>query len=91
MFRQGENSRKGAKDENGKRINAANDEITQFVRGYKAWQQSIKSKFKTCITSTFRYANMTMMFIWQSTKFPEQYKNKSIIAGVIDASSGCNN
>lgn len=83
-----ENNRKGAKDENGKRINAANDEITQFVRGYKAWQQSIKSKFKTCITSTFRYANMTMMFIWQSTKFPEQYKNKSIIAGVIDASSG---
>lgn len=83
-----ENNRKNAKDDNGKKINASTDEILTFIRDYRAWQQSIKSKFKTCITSTFRYANMTVMFIWQSTKFPEQYKNKSIIAGVIDSSSG---
>lgn len=83
-----ESNRKNAKDDNGRKINPSTDEVLTFIRDYRAWQQSIKSKFKTCITSTFRYANMTVMFIWQSTKFPEQYKNKSIIAGVIDSSSG---
>lgn len=83
-----EAKRKTEKDENGKRINPSTDDILQFINNYRTWQQSIKSKFKTCITSTFRYANMTTMFIWQSTKFPEQYKNKSVIAGVIDASAG---
>lgn len=83
-----ETKRKSEKDENGKKINQSTDEVIQFIRGYNEWKGIIKSKFKTCITSTFRYANITIMFIWQSTKFPEQYKNKSVIAGVIDASSG---
>lgn len=83
-----ETNRKAMKGPDGKKLNTTEDEVLQFIRTYRQWQQSIKSKFKTCITSTFRYSNMTIMFIWQSTKFPEQYKNKSIIASVIDASAG---
>lgn len=83
-----ETSRKAQKDENGKRINLAQDPAYLFIQDFRAWQAIIKSKFKTCITSTFRYSNMTVMFIWQSTQFPEKYKNDSVIASVIDGSSG---
>lgn len=83
-----EAARKGAKDSDGKKINLTNDDAYIFIQNYRQWLTIVASKFKTCVTSTFRYANMTTFFIWQSTKFPQQYERKSTIANVISASSG---
>lgn len=83
-----ETNRKAAKDENGKKIDLTKDPAYVFIQRYKSWLSIIRSNFKTCVTSTFGFANMTTFFIWQSTKFPEQYKNKSSLASVVDSASG---
>ena len=83
-----EAGRKAAKDENGKKINLVSDPAYVFIQNFRKWTSIITSKFKTCVTSTFGYANMTTFFVWQSTKFPEKYKSTSSIAKVVDGAAG---
>lgn len=88
ILNRAETERKQAKDEDGKKINLLNDEIYKFIQDYRKWTTKIESKFKTCVTSTFGYANMTNFFVWQSTQFPKMYTGKSSLAKVVDGAAG---
>lgn len=83
-----EAERKAAKGPDGKKIDLTQDETYKFIQNYRRWLTLIDSNFKTCVTSTFGFANMTVFFVWQSTMFPEKYKTVSTLAKIVAGASG---
>ena len=83
-----EANRKAAKDKKGKKIDLTKDETYKFIQDYRNWAELVTSNFKTCVSSTFGFANMTVFFVWQSTMFPEKYKTTSAIAKIVAGASG---
>lgn len=81
--------RESMKGPDGKKINASQDDACRFIKAYMRWRNVVRSKFKECMTSTFRYACMTVFFVWQTTKFPAQYTKGSILAEIVE-SAGAN-
>ena len=67
-----------------KSINYYNDSIWKFIDEYDRWRAILKDRMATALGSTFRKAEVTSIWIWQTTEFPYQYKGESIIAAAIN-------
>lgn len=67
-----------------KSINYYNDPIWKFIDEYDRWRAILKDRMATALGSTFRKAEVTSIWIWQTTEFPYQYKAESIVAAAIN-------
>lgn len=71
-----------------RKINYMHDEAWLFIEEYTKWRRIIQSKMATALGSTFRKAEITVVYIWQTTDFPDKYANDSIIAAAIKQDGG---
>lgn len=87
-----EKAKEQVTDDKGKskiqKINYFSDPIWKFIDEYEKWRASIKDRLATAIGSTFRKAEVTCIFIWQTTSYPNQYAASSMIASAIKQSAG---
>lgn len=83
--------RKNAKEEvNGKvkGINYMQDPIWKFIEEYKLWRNIITDRLATALGSTFRKAEVTSIYIWQTSDYPGNYGKDSMIAKALMQESG---
>ena len=71
----------------GKKIQEATDPVCQFINRFNRWKNEIVGAFIECITATFRFADMTVICVWQETDFPKDYVSVSSIAKAVDSAS----
>ena len=69
-----------------RKINITKDPAAIFIDDFKMWREKLESEFITCVKSAFGKGNMTVFFIWQSSKFPNVYKNTSSLAAMVESS-----
>lgn len=65
-----------------KKISVTKDPAAIFIDNYRMWCSKLESEFVTCVKSAFGKGNMTLFFVWQSSKFPNEYKGKSTLANM---------
>lgn len=71
-----------------RKINITKDPAAIFIDDYKMWRQRLESEFLTGVKSAFGKGNITLFFVWQSSKFPNVYKNTSTMAAMVESSRG---
>ena len=71
-----------------RKINWMEDPVWKFIESYNIWRANIKSKLATALGSTFRKASISVIYIWQTTSFPDRYANDSILAAAIKQEAG---
>ena len=69
-------------------INYLKDPVYQFIEEYEMWRAMLESKIATALGSTFRKANITVFYIWQTTSFPNKFSATSLIASAIKQEGG---
>lgn len=70
------------------KINITTDPAAMFIDDYTMWREKLESEFVTCVKSAFGKGNITVFFVWQSSKFPNIYKNTSSMAAMVESSRG---
>lgn len=69
-----------------RKINITKDPAAIFIDDFRMWRERIESDFTTCVKSAFGKGNITVFFVWQSSKFPNIYKNTSSLAAMVESS-----
>ena len=67
-----------------KSLNYLQDPIWNYINEYEAWRAVLFDRMATALGSTFRKAEVTVIWIWQTTDFPYSFRNESIIAKAIN-------
>jgi len=73
-------------DKGSRKINITKDPAAIFIDDYKMWREKLESDFLTGVKSAFGKGNITLFFVWQSSKFPNAYKNTSSLAAMVESS-----
>lgn len=73
-------------DKGTRKINITKDPAAIFIDDYKMWRERLESEFLTGVKSAFGKGNITLFFVWQSSKFPNTYKNNSSLAAMVESS-----
>ena len=68
-----------------KKINITKDPAAIFIDNYREWTERLQSEFTTCVKSAFGKGNMTVFFVWQSSKFPNNFVRTSTLASMVES------
>ena len=69
-----------------RKINITKDPAAIFIDDYRMWRERLESEFLTGVKSAFGKGNITLFFVWQSSKFPNTYKSSSSLARMVESS-----
>lgn len=67
-----------------KKINETTDPVCCFINDFNDWRNELVSRFESGVTAGFGKANISLIFVWQSSRFPGKFTGFSTIAKMVD-------